>query len=205
MDQDGAEQVAEWWKRTPEGRAAERRTNWLEHPRLLHYSAKRVTGNRFGEAWRWALERDRERPVGRLLSLGCGGGGLERRVAKLRWAREIEGIDVSTGAVEQAEEATRAAGLGDQIEYRVADLDSVTLDKNSYDVVVAQMSVHHVAELEHLFDQVGRSLRPGGVFVLNEYVGPTRWQLQASRFWALLPQPSTKLRIASASNSSFTL
>lgn len=88
LDEEGAERVAERWLRTPVNRAAERRTNWLEHPRLLHYAAKRGTGNRFGESWRWAIDRDHSRPVDRVLSLGCGGGGLERRVAKLRCVGE---------------------------------------------------------------------------------------------------------------------
>jgi SAM-dependent methyltransferase len=33
-----------------------------------------------------------------------------------------------------------------------------------------------VDDLEHLFDQIATSLRPGGLFVVNEYVGPARFQ-----------------------------
>lgn len=185
MDEDGVDRVATWWSRTPESRAAERPTNWLEHPRLLHYTAKRVTGSRFGESWRWAVEQNRQRPVGRLLSLGCGGGVLERRVAELGWAEQIEGVDVSSGAVEQAAASAHEAGHSDRIAYRVADLDSVELEANSYDVVMAQMSIHHVTELERLFDQVAGSLRPDGVFVINEYTGPTRWQLPEPQLEAI--------------------
>lgn len=185
MDGEVAEQVAEWWRRTPEARAIERKTNWLEHRRLLQYTAKRVTGNRFGESWRWAIERGHSRPVDRVLSLGCGGGGLERRVAKLGWARQIEGIDVSPGAVGQAAVAAEDAGYRDQIDYRVADLDSVTLEINAYDVVLAQMSIHHVTELEHLIEQISRSLRPGGMLILNEYTGPTQWQLPTPQIEAI--------------------
>ena len=37
-------------------------------------------------------------------------------------------------------------------------------------------ALHHVDELEHLLDEVAASLRPGGLFVVNEYVGPARFQ-----------------------------
>ena len=40
----------------------------------------------------------------------------------------------------------------------------------------AAQVLHHVDDLEHLFDQVAASLRPDGLFVVNEYVGPARFQ-----------------------------
>ena len=185
MDEADAKRVADWWRRTPEDRAAERRSNWLEHPRLLQYTAERVTGSRFGESWLWAIGCSHSKPVDRMLSLGCGGGVLERRVADLGWARHIEGVDVSAGAVEQAQAAARDAGHGDIIEYRVVDVDSIELEANAYDAVFAQMSLHHVTELEHLIDQISRTLRPEGVLVLNEYTGPNRWQLPQNQLDAI--------------------
>ena len=40
----------------------------------------------------------------------------------------------------------------------------------------APSSVHHVKELEVLFDWVTGTVQSGGVFVLQEYVGPSRFQ-----------------------------
>lgn len=185
MDDEEAKRVADWWRRTPENRTAERWTNWMEHPRLRHYTIRRVTGDPYAEYWRWAIAQHHSQPVDRLLSLGCGGGVLERRVAECDWARHIEAVDVSPGAVEQAEAAAREAGLGDRIRYRVADVDTIQLEPNSYDVVMAQMSLHHVTELEHVIDQVNQSLRPGGVLILNEYTGPNRWQLPDAQIDAI--------------------
>jgi SAM-dependent methyltransferase len=50
------------------------------------------------------------------------------------------------------------------------------LEPNTYDLVVAQMCVHHIEALERLFEQVTQALVPNGVFAINDYVGPTRWQ-----------------------------
>ena len=37
-------------------------------------------------------------------------------------------------------------------------------------------SIHHVAQLEHLFREVLLSLKPGGYFVLDEFIGPSQFQ-----------------------------
>jgi hypothetical protein len=36
--------------------------------------------------------------------------------------------------------------------------------------------LHHVFQLEHLLDQIKRTLKPGGLFVVQEYVGPSQMQ-----------------------------
>jgi hypothetical protein len=36
--------------------------------------------------------------------------------------------------------------------------------------------LHHVDDLEHMLDQAAASLRREGLFVVNEYVGPARFQ-----------------------------
>lgn len=36
--------------------------------------------------------------------------------------------------------------------------------------------LHHITNLEHLLEQVRIALCPGGLFVVLEYVGPSRFQ-----------------------------
>ena len=38
------------------------------------------------------------------------------------------------------------------------------------------MSLHHIENLEHIFRQIQKALKPNGLFVLNEFVGPNRFQ-----------------------------
>lgn len=37
-------------------------------------------------------------------------------------------------------------------------------------------AAHHFSELEHIFAQVAQTLKPGGLFILHEYVGANRFQ-----------------------------
>ncbi|MFN7987074.1 MAG: class I SAM-dependent methyltransferase [Thermoanaerobaculia bacterium] len=114
-------------------------------------------------------------PVPRALTVGCGGGELERGLARLGFATEHVGVDVAPGAVAVAVEEARKEGLS-SLRYAVADADALRLEAASYDVVFGVHSVHHVARLEHLFEQVARALRPDGLLYLNEFVGPSRFQ-----------------------------
>src|SRR5205807_523039 len=63
------------------------------------------------------------------------------------------------------------------ISYAVANLNELRLSENMYDVVFASSSVHHIANLESLFANVGKCLKPRGLFILLEYVGPSQFQL----------------------------
>jgi SAM-dependent methyltransferase len=115
-------------------------------------------------------------PVSRALSLGCGDGHLERALLERGAALRIDGLDVSPASIERARELATRAPLEGSLRYRVADLDRVELEPSAYDFVVAKMALHHVERLEHLLDQVRLCLAPGGLLMLNEYVGPARFQ-----------------------------
>ena len=62
-----------------------------------------------------------------------------------------------------------------------------------YDAVIANQSLHHVVNLEGLFDQVKRSLRPGGQFLISDMIGRNghqRWPEALAvihEFWRELP------------------
>ena len=114
-------------------------------------------------------------PVSRVLTIGCGTGELERGLSPHGFAVSHEGIDVAPGAVAKAAAAAGEAGLS-HLRYRVADANALRLEPGSYDVVFGVHSVHHVAELEHVFGEVARALKPGGLLFLNEFVGPSRFQ-----------------------------
>jgi SAM-dependent methyltransferase len=115
-------------------------------------------------------------PVARALSLGCGGGNLERALIQLKAARTIDAFDASPESIRVAAELADKEGKGQQIRYRVADINKLELEPAAYDFVVAKMSLHHFEDLDHVYGQIRRALKPGGVFMFNEYVGPTRFQ-----------------------------
>ena len=131
-----------------------------------------------GKDWyRYLAERYCPQPRPLALSLCSGFGHIERDFVKHGICVSAEGVDVSPEAVEVSRRAAEAAGLSDRLSYRVADIERAHLEAGKYDIIVAWMALHHLRRLKHVFRQVRRALKPDGILILNEYVGPARFQL----------------------------
>jgi SAM-dependent methyltransferase len=149
---------------------------WQAHPVTLRHINRLITGDP-DESW-LAFSKRRFAPDGAEhgLSLGCGSGWVEREAIKLELCRSFDAFDISEGALEVARGEAAEQGLGEQIAYRQADLNRLELKPDTYDVAVAAQMLHHIADLEHLLDQLAASLRAGGLVFVNEYIGPARFQ-----------------------------
>jgi SAM-dependent methyltransferase len=149
---------------------------WQAHPVTVRHINRLITGDE-DEGWlSFTKRRFLPADAKRALSLGCGHGWTEREALRLGLARRFDAVDLAEEALEVARGLAAEEGLGDRVEYRQADLNTVTFEPRVYDVVVAAMVLHHVEALEHLLDQVAGSLTDDGVFVVNEYIGPARFQ-----------------------------
>ena len=115
-----------------------------------------------------------KKPI-KVLSLGCGFGVIERVLRSSDSCQLIHGVDVAEGAIEGARKAAQDEGL-DGLTYEVADLNTAKLPKETYDAVYVHAALHHVFQLEHVLDQIKQTLKPGGLFVVYEYIGPSQMQ-----------------------------
>jgi SAM-dependent methyltransferase len=148
-------------------------TTWMSEEKCRRAANHMVTGS--GDEWpmEWFGRVYAESPFDIGLSLGCGDGALERDVRKKGICREIIGIDLSEGALHIAAEEAAKEGL-DGITYQRGDFNRLDLPQDEFDVVFFHQAMHHVAELEHCVRQIRKTLKPGGLFYLDEYVGPSR-------------------------------
>jgi SAM-dependent methyltransferase len=147
--------------------------NWMANTAVLMHLNERATGD---PARDWLSSWAHRWFVGdalRVLVLGCGEGWLERAVAQWPFVARIDAVDFAEEAVARAREAAR--GLS-KIHYGVVDLNRDTLPPDTYDVVVAHSVLHHVENLEHAYAQLERTMLPNATLILNEYVGPNRFQ-----------------------------
>lgn len=150
---------------------------WQSHPVTLRHINRLITGEE-EESW-LAFTKQRFLPEGAAhgLSLGCGHGWTERDAIQLELCRSFDAVDISEEALDVARRQAREVGLHGLIMYRQADLNTIELEPDVYDIVIAAQVLHHVDALEHLLDEIAAALSPGGLFVVNEYVGPARFQL----------------------------
>jgi len=102
-------------------------------------------------------------PTHRVLSLGCGDGSLERRLAP--FVAEIVGIDVSPVAIERAREKTLAHAAN--VTFLAADLAAGVPDSlGQFDAIAAFAFLHHLddAAIGATLAGARKLLRHGGVF-----------------------------------------
>ncbi|MFZ2486809.1 MAG: class I SAM-dependent methyltransferase [Anaerolineae bacterium] len=117
-------------------------------------------------------------PMQRCLSLGCGEGRVERQWAERQAFLACDAYDIAPGSIADAARAAADAGYS-HIHYAVADIETIELPAQAYDVAWAVSAAHHFSQLEHVFTQVAQALKPDGLFILHEYVGANRFQFPA--------------------------
>ena len=59
----------------------------------------------------------------------------------------------------------------------VMDVNDIVLPPEQYDLIVSNAGIHHVSNLGGVFYQSHKGIRPRGMFVLNEWIGPPYLQI----------------------------
>jgi ubiquinone/menaquinone biosynthesis C-methylase UbiE len=106
-----------------------------------------------------------------ILSLGCGFGGYELMIAEQLRERsyELTAVDINPALFADAQKTAIREGFN--IRWTEADLNFIKIPESAFDVVYAHASLHHVLNLEHVFEQVYRGLKADGLFVVVEPIG----------------------------------
>jgi SAM-dependent methyltransferase len=132
------------------------------------------------------------------ISIGSGNCDLEADIAShLRQAGienfRISCLDINPDMIARGKDHANNLGVESHIEFICDDFNNWSGDKGTYDIVMANQSLHHVLELEKLFDAVHKSLADDGLFLISDMIGRNghmRWPeaLDAMEpFWSELP------------------
>jgi SAM-dependent methyltransferase len=164
-----ASREAEHWNKTEERARKGERLFWLNHPRVAHHYFTRSLVD--GKHWRdWVLEQ-LGGPAEVALELGCGQGAQIIDLVQGGFARIGMGIDL-----EESRFAAKPDAVKRRVKFVAQDINALNLEPNSYDLIFALQSFHHFENMEHIMEVVERALTPRGFFVLDEFVGPRRFQ-----------------------------
>lgn len=162
--------ATEFWNREA---IAPEHHNWLAQPQVRPYVNTLIGGDSSSWPFNWFV-RTYPRQFPSALSVGCGTGGLERDILRRGISERVDAFDASDESLAVARREAAAEGMSERIRYYTADFERVTLPRRTYDIVLFHQSLHHVSRMERLLRQVIRSLKPGGLLYLDEYVGPSR-------------------------------
>jgi SAM-dependent methyltransferase len=133
-----------------------------------------------------------------ILSIGSGNCDLEMKICRqlLGWGFTefiIECLDINRDMLKRGKKAVSEAGLSPHFVFKRGDFNHWRVEQK-YGVVIANQSLHHVVNLEDLFDSIHTSLEPEGLFLVSDMIGRNghmRWPEAMARlkpFWDELPQ-----------------
>jgi SAM-dependent methyltransferase len=137
---------------------------------IERHANRRFTGD---EGTRWFETICRHGEFRRGLALGASGIKQEARILETNPSLHLTVLDISAGAIERRKRELAPLFPG-RVEARVADLNFIDLEPESYDMIVSSSVLHHVINLEHVAEQVNRALTRDGLFFFHDYVGESR-------------------------------
>ena len=101
-----------------------------------------------------------------VLDIGCGAGGKTMYYASLG-AGSITGIDVVEHYREEAEALAGQLGYGGIFTFVCGDAANMSFPDCSFDTVIMNDAMEHVADPEAVLAEVSRVLKPGGRLFVN--------------------------------------
>jgi SAM-dependent methyltransferase len=127
----------------------------------------------------WLADLAARGPFGNVAVLGCDDEGCEGEWLRAGGSQRLDVYELSPGVIGKTR--ARLGALADRVRFVEADLNFIELPEAAYDCIWSSGVLHFVTNLEHLFSQVARALRPGGLFAFRTYVGEARLQYDPER------------------------
>lgn len=97
-----------------------------------------------------------------VLDLGCG-YGWHCKYAADHGAKRVLGIDQSERMIAEAKKRNAM----ENIAYRICSLQDYEYPAAAYDLAVSNLVLHYVEDLDDIYRHVYKTLRSGGVFLIN--------------------------------------
>lgn len=99
-------------------------------------------------------------PVGRALDAGCGTGRHAGFLAGLGF--DTIGVDATAAMLDAARESYPS------VDFRQGRMEDLPVESGSVDLVVSALAVCHAPDLEAVFAELARVVRPGGAVIVSD-------------------------------------
>jgi len=112
----------------------------------------------------------------RMLSLGAGNCDHELRLGTLLRELGVEAwefvcLDVNPAMLTRGQAQAEAFGLGAHFQFSAVDVNTWQPQAGEFGLVMASHSLHHLVELEMIFEKIAGALKPQGYFLVNDMIG----------------------------------
>jgi SAM-dependent methyltransferase len=103
-----------------------------------------------------------------VLEYGCGPGSEAFDLA--RRGAHVHGIDISPVAIELAQKTAAAQGVSERCAFEVMNAEALRFADGTFDRICGSGILHHV-DLDRAFQEIARTLKPGGRGIFVEPLG----------------------------------
>ncbi len=153
----------------------DKNTFWNDHFVVNEYINELISGDKRKDWMRFITETYFKDSIGKIkaISVGAGNGWQDRDLNKLLKFQKLDGFDVSESLIADARKKAPSKAFS----YGIKDLNAEKLPHaDYYDLALNVAALHHIENMDHIVSEVYKVLKPGGLFVHFEYIGPKRNQ-----------------------------
>jgi len=114
----------------------------------------------------------------KIIEIGCGAGGLSRRLAQIVTEGEVVGLDISEGYIKKLNRSKGRDKSGDykNLVFTLGSAEDIPYPDDYFDHAVCSESFGFWSEPEKGLAEVERVLKPGGkLHIVNSYKGARVW------------------------------
>jgi ubiquinone/menaquinone biosynthesis C-methylase UbiE len=112
------------------------------------------------------------RPRGRLLDVGTGTAQIPLEFCRQTTSAVIVAIDAAEQMLRVGQAHIDRAGLGHRIQLQTCDAKKMPFADRSFDAVMSNSIVHHIAEPLAALKEMARVLAPGGMIFVRDLLRP---------------------------------
>lgn len=148
--------------------------------------------------YKYAMESTQnQNEMAHILSIGSGNCDSEVRLAKQLKSNGINNfvvtcLDINSTMLQRGHVLAQQHEVTELVDFEKGDFNHWK-PKKKYDLVIANQCLHHVVELEHLYDSIYQSLAKNGKFITSDVIGRNghmRWPEalnELKKVWKSMP------------------
>ena len=113
-----------------------------------------------------------------ILEIGCGTGKNTAVLAQI--GNVVRAVDFSQGMIEQAREKVKA----ENVHFSMMDITQAwDFENGSFDLVASNLVLEHIRDIDFVFSEAARVLRPNGKFFIDELHTFRQYDGKKARFY----------------------
>jgi len=168
-----------WNRLIPEG--VPKRTRFWESDFIIRHINRKVCGSPVNGFSNGLAVKARQLPgvawpLRRGIAIACGSGHKEITLLERGLVERFDVFEIGESCIRTGKELAKKAGVADRINFVRCDAYSPIRVTEAYDFVHWNNSLHHMVDTDAAVRWSLGVCRTGGVFFMDDYVGPTRFQ-----------------------------